>query len=260
MSPRDSCRRVVLNHATYSTIASSSWLRVRQTRSAISSVLKVSTKLSAMALRLLCQERDGSGVVEVGDQERVEAAGQVAHEAAADLAASLAFCGAAGDVGLGFGVVLHADHRDRVERIVGLAIAAAVEAMADCLAAGGLDGRGAAECRQGALAPQSVRVVAGEREQLGGGLAPDAVLGEQPWSGECDEFVELGLERADLGVQRAVSTRDRAQNAARDGLGVATAAGSRDREALDQGPGLERCELGAQRVRGADDDRADLDR
>jgi Tfp pilus assembly protein PilF len=39
-SPRDSCRRSLLNQATYSTIASSRWLRVRQTRSAISSVLK----------------------------------------------------------------------------------------------------------------------------------------------------------------------------------------------------------------------------
>jgi len=34
----------------YSTTASSSWARERQTRSAISSVLKLSTKLSASAL------------------------------------------------------------------------------------------------------------------------------------------------------------------------------------------------------------------
>jgi hypothetical protein len=49
-SCRLSWRRSVLNQLTYSTIASSSWLRVRQTRSRISSVLKVSTKLSAIAL------------------------------------------------------------------------------------------------------------------------------------------------------------------------------------------------------------------
>jgi len=55
-----------LNQPTYSTTASSSWLRVRQTRSAISSVLKESTKLSARALRLLYQARDRPGVVEVG--------------------------------------------------------------------------------------------------------------------------------------------------------------------------------------------------
>jgi hypothetical protein len=43
-------RRSVLNQATYSTTASSSCVRVRQTRSRISSVLKLSTKLSAVAL------------------------------------------------------------------------------------------------------------------------------------------------------------------------------------------------------------------
>ena len=95
----------------------------------MSSFLRVAKKLSATALMLLCQERDGSGVVEVGDEQRVEAAGEVAHEAAADLAAGLAFLGAALDVGLGLGVVLHADHRDRVERVVGLPVTAAVEAV-----------------------------------------------------------------------------------------------------------------------------------
>ena len=45
-----SCSRSLLNHATYSRTASSSWLRVVQVRSAMSSVLKLSTKLSATAL------------------------------------------------------------------------------------------------------------------------------------------------------------------------------------------------------------------
>src|SRR3954447_5559417 len=49
-SPSASCSRTLLNQPTYSTIASSSWVRVRQTRSVISSVLKLSTKLSASAL------------------------------------------------------------------------------------------------------------------------------------------------------------------------------------------------------------------
>jgi len=40
----------LLNQATYSTTASSSWVRERQERSAISSVLKESTKLTAIAL------------------------------------------------------------------------------------------------------------------------------------------------------------------------------------------------------------------
>jgi hypothetical protein len=49
-APSEVCRRSLLNQATYSTTASSSWERVRQTRSRISSVLKLSTKLSAAAL------------------------------------------------------------------------------------------------------------------------------------------------------------------------------------------------------------------
>ena len=48
--PIELCSRRVLNHATHSTIASSSLVLERQTRSRISSVLNESTKLSAMAL------------------------------------------------------------------------------------------------------------------------------------------------------------------------------------------------------------------
>ncbi len=50
MPPSEVWRRSVLNQATYSTIASSSCEVVFQTRSRISSVLKLSTKLSASAL------------------------------------------------------------------------------------------------------------------------------------------------------------------------------------------------------------------
>ncbi len=50
MSPRLSCRRLLLNQAMYSTTASSSRERLRQTRSAISSVLNESTNDSASAL------------------------------------------------------------------------------------------------------------------------------------------------------------------------------------------------------------------
>src|SRR4051794_41365234 len=65
----------------------------------MSSVLKESTNDSARALMLLCQEGDVSGVVEVGDEQRVEAAGEVAHDAAADLAPALSLGGAAGGGG-----------------------------------------------------------------------------------------------------------------------------------------------------------------
>ena len=49
-SSRASCRRSLLNQATYSRMASSSCERVAQLRSEMSSVLKLSTKLSAAAL------------------------------------------------------------------------------------------------------------------------------------------------------------------------------------------------------------------
>ncbi len=86
MSPRLSCRRAVLYQPMYSTTASSSWLRVRQTRSAISSVLKLSTNDSASALMLLCQVGCRGGG-EIGEDEPVDAAGEVSLEAAEDLSA-----------------------------------------------------------------------------------------------------------------------------------------------------------------------------
>ncbi len=78
----------------YSTTASSSWVRLRQTRSAISSVLKLSRNESARAVMLLCQVECGRGG-EVGDDEAVEPAGEVSFEAAEDLAAGERFCAAA---------------------------------------------------------------------------------------------------------------------------------------------------------------------
>jgi len=54
-----------------------------------------------------------------------------------------------------------ADEDDAVERGVGLAVAAAVEAVADRLARGGWDRGGAAEHREGGLGAKPVRVVAG---------------------------------------------------------------------------------------------------
>jgi hypothetical protein len=58
MSPSDSCSRALLNQPRYSTIASSSWVRLRQTRSVISSVLKLSTNDSASAF--VVRVADGS--------------------------------------------------------------------------------------------------------------------------------------------------------------------------------------------------------
>src|SRR3954463_16690620 len=64
-----------------------------QERPWMSSFLSVAKKLSATAVRLLCQRRLPC-VGEVGDEQRVDAAGDVTHEAAADLLVALAFGGA----------------------------------------------------------------------------------------------------------------------------------------------------------------------
>src|SRR3954453_19306219 len=111
----------------YSKTSVASSRRVGQERRCTSSFLSVAKKLSGTALMLLCQGGDGSGVVEVGEQERIEASGEGAHEAAADLFGALAFGGAAGDVVAGLGVVDHAVVGDGPEGVVPLAVAAAVE-------------------------------------------------------------------------------------------------------------------------------------
>src|SRR6266487_6769155 len=74
------------------------------------------------------------------EQGCVDLAGEVALEAADHLPASLALLEPAGHVGLGAGVVAQPHHHDAVQGGVGLAVAAAVEPVADGLAGAGLTG------------------------------------------------------------------------------------------------------------------------
>ena len=90
----------------------------------------------------------GRGVGEVGAQGVVDLAGDVALEAAHDFALGLAFGGAAFDVGAGALAVAQAADGDQVQRAVGLAVTAVVEAMAGRLAGGGRDRARAAEQRR----------------------------------------------------------------------------------------------------------------
>ena len=76
-------------------------------------------------------------------------AGEVAFEAADGFAAGLALAGAPLDVGGCWRVDRAADHDDRVEGAVELAVAAAVEAVADRLAGLGWDRCAAGEPREG---------------------------------------------------------------------------------------------------------------
>ena len=88
------------------------------------------------------------GVGEVGEEGVVDLACDVAFEAAHDFALGLAFGGAAFDVGAGSVAVAQRADRDEVERSVGLAVAAVVEAVAGGLAGGRGDRAGAAEHRE----------------------------------------------------------------------------------------------------------------
>ena len=67
---------------------------------------------------------------------------------------------------------------DHVEGAVEFPVAAAVEPVALCLAAGGLDGAGAGQCSERRLADHSAGVAGGD-DQLGGADGADAALGAQ---------------------------------------------------------------------------------
>jgi len=82
----------------------------------------------------------------------VEVAGEVALEAAGRFASAFAFLDATVDVGDRGGVCAVSGDGDHVECPVESAVAAAVEAVADCLAGGGGDGGAAGEAREGGLA------------------------------------------------------------------------------------------------------------
>src|SRR6266536_909552 len=87
--------------------------------------------------------------------------GDVAFEAADDLLFGLALLEPPCHVVLGGLMPAQPDQDDPVQRGVGLAVAAAVEAVAGGLARGRLDRRGAAQHREAGVAAQPVGVVAG---------------------------------------------------------------------------------------------------
>src|SRR4051812_46957027 len=190
-------RRRLWKTSMYSKIALASSTRVFQRRVSSSSTCIRGQNASIIALMLLCQvECLGGG--EVGDDQAVEASGEVALQAAEDLAAGESFGGASGCVGACLGVVDESVVRDRPERVVALAVAALVEPVAFRLAAGGFDRRDAAEGGESGVAAQPGDVVAGDYQQLAGGVRSDSGLGEQPWGGSADECVQLSVELAHL--------------------------------------------------------------
>jgi hypothetical protein len=80
-----------------------------------------------------------------------ELSGDVALQAAFDVTDRLALGHAALHVGLGLGVLAHADQHDGVQRAVELPVAATVQPVADHGARGGLDRGDTAEFGEGRL-------------------------------------------------------------------------------------------------------------
>jgi hypothetical protein len=108
----------------------------------------------------------------------VEVAGEVAFEQACRVAFALVVGDASRDVVLGCGVVLAAVQRDRVQRAVELAVAAAAEPVPLSLPAWGGDGCDAGEARKAGFWAQPAVVWPGD-DQLGGDGWSDAGLVEQ---------------------------------------------------------------------------------
>jgi hypothetical protein len=137
--------------------------------------------------------------------------GHVALEAAKDLFVGLALGGAPGGVVAGGLMPAQPYDHDAVQRGVGLAVAAAVEAVPAGLAGGGLHRRGAAQRGERGLGVQASGVVAGGDQQRGGAVGPDAVQAAQRRDVAGGEGVELLGEQGDLGVEVLVAAGQAAQ-------------------------------------------------
>src|SRR5438552_10921770 len=111
---------------------------------------------------------------EVGAECVVSLAGDVALEAAEDLASAESLGGAFGGVGAGAVAVAEAADGDHVQRPVGLSVAAEVEPVAVGASGAGLDRGGAADPREGSFVAEAVDVLAGGDEELARALSSDA--------------------------------------------------------------------------------------
>jgi hypothetical protein len=127
----------------------------------------------------------------------------VSFERAHGFAFGLALAGAALEVGAGALVVDGAVERDRVEGVVGLAVAAAVEAVANGLAGASGLWCGAVAAGEGGLALEPAGVAG---DQLGGGDRSDPGLLEQRRVERTDQAGELGLVGVGLGCEFARAT------------------------------------------------------
>src|SRR5215218_634505 len=94
----------------------------------------------------------------LGFEESVELAGDVADQAASDLAVGLALSPSPLGIGAGGRVIAQPGQDDQVQGLVEVAIARAVESNPDPLARGGWDRGGVAQHREGGLGPAAARM------------------------------------------------------------------------------------------------------
>ncbi len=158
-------------------------------------------------------------------EDAEDLAGDVALEATHDLLGAESFGAAAGDVDAGAFVAAHADERDAPERVVGLTVAATVEAMPTHPAGGGFEGRDAAELRERCFVAEPVRVVASGDQQDRGGVRADAAQLEQLGARPDDERLDLAVESVEFLVSwviRRASSRSAKRVAVVGSLASAT--------------------------------------
>src|SRR6266705_7070240 len=138
---------------------------------------------------------------EVGSECVEGLAGDVALEAAKDLAFVESVGGPFVGVGLRPLAVAQAADGDHVECAVGLSVAAGVESVAVGAAGACLDRGGAADLGEGCFAAESVDVLAGSDEELACALRADSEELGGAWGGGAHELLELAVEVDDLAVE-----------------------------------------------------------
>src|SRR5947209_8761494 len=149
--------------------------------------------------------------LEIGAEGVVRLAGDVALEAAEDLASVEPVSGPFAGVGAGAVAVAEPADGDHVQGPVRLAIATVVEAVAGRAAGAGRDRGGAADPCEGGLAAQALDVLAGGDEELAGALGADREELDRARGGEGDESLELLVELGDLALELARTSCEAAQ-------------------------------------------------
>jgi hypothetical protein len=131
----------------------------------------------------------------------VDLPGDIALQTPHDVELGQALVGPPLDIGPGWWVAVHGDQGDAPQGVVGLAVAAAVEAVAVGAARGRRDRGDATQLGEGRLATQPLGVVAGGDQQLAGGVDPDPGQRDQGGGGRGDQDLELVVELGELGLE-----------------------------------------------------------